>query len=294
MTFENTKTGAYPQSKATGPVLSEQQVEDFHTKGYLVFPSFLGGDLVKTLMEEVDTWVDTGLRQQSIAQCRSPYPPEVTELDLGQHGWLVSHPPVMAILEQLIGPAFAFHHLHSDRHGASTGSKNWHHDYEQYPQANRSHAMVHLFYYLNGLEGSVGDLVLLPGSHRFVMDKKAFAHFGDSPLPNEEVIEQLPPGSVVMMHSALLHARRAKRSKGEEKYRYFIDCSYCQGGVRWPQVKTYWRGLQARARSLGLDRGQWPELFAERHFYSPFEAMVQFDDINQGSLLERLVPSDIL
>ena len=294
MTFENTKTGAYPSPSPTGPMLTIQQVEDFDAKGYLVLPSFLAPGLVKSLMEEVDRWVDTGLRQQSIAQCRSLNPPEFTELDLREHGWLVSHPPVMAIMEQLIGPDFAFHHLHSDRHSADTGSKNWHHDYEQYPQTNRSHAMMHLFYYLNGLEGSVGDLVVLPGSHRFVMDKKAMAHFGDSPLPNEVVIDQLPKGSVVIMHSALLHARRAKPGKGDKKFRYFIDCSYCQCGVRWPQVKTYWRGLLARGRSLGLDRGRWPELFAEHHFYSPFDAIAQFDDINQGSLMERLLPSNIL
>ena len=131
MTFENIKTSSYPQQDSSGRILSDQQIEDFNAKGYLVFPSFLAPGLVQTLMEEVDKWVDTGLRQQSIVQCRSLYPPEVTELNLGEHGWLVSHPPVMAILEQLIGPAFAFHHLHSDRHSSNTGSKNWHHDYEQ-------------------------------------------------------------------------------------------------------------------------------------------------------------------
>lgn len=294
MTFENTKAGLSEHPVLPNQALTSQQIKDFDAKGYLVLPSFLAPGLVESLMKEVDRWVDEGLRQQSIAQSRSLDLPNVTELDLGQHGWLISHPPMMAILEQLIGPAFAFHHLHSDRHTTNTGNKNWHHDYEQYPQANRSHAMIHLFYYLNGLAGDVGDLVLLPGSHRFVMDKKALAHFGASSLPNEVVIEQLPPGSVVVLHSALLHARRAKPSDAGEGYRYFIDCSYCQCGVRWPQVKTYWRRLLAHARGLGLDRGQWPELFAERHFYSPFNAIAQFDDINQGSLMERLLPSEIL
>ncbi len=200
----------------------------------------------------------------------------------------------MDILEQLIGSDFAFHHLHSDRHTSDTKSKNWHHDYEQYPQTNRSHTMIHLFHYLNGLEGSVGDLVLLPGTHRLVMDKKALTHFGDSSLPNEVVIDRLPPGSVVVLHSALIHARRAKSGDREEKLRYFIDCSYCQCGVRWPQVKTYWRSMMARARDLGLDRGRWPELFSEDHFYAPFDALPVFAEMNQGSLMERLVSSDIL
>ena len=64
--------------------------------------------------------------------------------------------------------------------------------------------------------------------------------------------------------------------------------------MRWPQVKTYWRQMLTQARELGLDRGEWPELFNERHFYSPFEAVASFDNINHGSLMERLVSPQLL
>lgn len=274
--------------------LNARQISEFAECGYLVLPSFLPTKLVASLKREVDRWVDEGLRDQSIACCRSQtrQPPPVMELELGEHGWLISHPPLMAILTQLMGSTFAFHHLHSDRHVSGSADKNWHHDYEQYPQTNRSHMMIHVFHYLNGLNGTIGDLVVLPGSQGIVAERKAFNYFGTMSLPGEVVINDLPPGSTVIIQSSIFHARRAKPG-GEGEPRYLVDCSYCQGGVRWPVVKPYWRSMLARTRALGLDRDQWHDLFAERHFYDPYDDMATFKQINQGSLFEHLVSNQV-
>jgi len=270
--------------------LTKQQVLDFKKEGYLILPSFLPENLVNSLKAEVDRWVDQGFRQKSIAGCKEKHPPELMELELGEHGWLISYPPLMTILEQLMGTSFAFHHLHSDRHDSGCTHKNWHHDYEQYPQSNRSHAMVHVFHYLNGLDGAIADLVVVPRTQYEVMDKRALDCFGVDTLPHEIAINNLPAGTTVIAHSAIFHARRAKPfSMGKVPPRYFIDCSYCQVGVRWPQVKPYWRGMLAKARELKLDRGTWKDLFDEKHFYDPFEILPQFDQINQGSLIEKLI-----
>jgi hypothetical protein len=246
--------------------LEAEQLGVFTTHGYLVLPEFLPGELVATLSQEVDRWVDEGWRADSLAYCReSVGHPVIMELELGEHGMLITHPPLMEILKQLLGPVFAFHHMHSDRHDPGREEKTWHHDYEQSPQTDRSHLMVHVFHYLNGLDGTIGDLVVLPGSHDIVAEKYILSGLGTMPLPDEVVIDSLPPGSTVIMHSALFHARRARL--GGEGRRYFIDCAYCQGGVRWPSVKGYWRYMLARAVELGLDRGRWSDLFSERHFY---------------------------
>ena len=272
--------------------LNATQLSAFADRGYLVLSSFLPSELVATLKPEVDRWVDGGLLDEATAYCLKGLrqPPPVMELELGEHGWLIGYPPLMAILAQLMGPIFAFHHLHSSRHDSGSADKNWHHDYEQYPQTNRSHMMVHVFHYLDGLNGTIGDLVVLPGSQQIVAEKNALSRFGAMPLPGEVAIENLPPGSTVIIHSGVFHARRAKAG-GEGQPRYLIDCAYCQGGVRWPVVKPYWQQMLARARALGLDRGQWHDLFAERHFYDPYDQMVPFKQINQGSLLERLMPA---
>lgn len=257
------KTPVAQQSPAVGFA----EVEQFTRLGYLVFPALLPEDLLSRLRPEVDYWVDGGLRERSIAACVNPDiygPPPVVELELPAHGELLTYPPLMAVISQLAGPDFVFHHLHSDRQEPERPGKPWHHDYEQRPQSNRDRIMVHALHYPEGLNSQTASLVVLPRSHRQVAEKSALAHLGTSRLDAETVICDLPPGSTVLLHSALFHARRP-RALTSGKPRYFVDASYCQVGVQWPPVKPYWRSMLRRARDRGLG-DQWPELFSERHF----------------------------
>jgi hypothetical protein len=248
--------------------LDSTQIGQFTEDGYVILPGLLPDDLVERLKHEVDMWVDTGLRARSIAAAKNPEsattPPDL-EIELPAHGELVAHPPLMSVLAQLMGSAFAFHHLHSNRHAPGTTGKPWHHDYEQWPIAERTHLMVHALHYVDGLDEDTASLIILPGSHCEVAVKTARAHLGTGVLPGERVVDRLPRGSTVLMHSALFHARRPYPTGGQRP-RYFVDASYCQVGTLWPPVKPYWRHTLRRGRELGLDRGVWPELFAEQHF----------------------------
>jgi len=90
---------------------------------------------------------------------------------------------------------------------------NWHHDYEQFPQTDRDQLMVHCFYYPNGLNSEAGDLLVLPRSHKSVMHNNAFSGlFSAKSLPGFVTTDELPGRSAVIVHSALLHARRAVRA----------------------------------------------------------------------------------
>jgi hypothetical protein len=249
--------------------LTDEQVDRFRESGLLVLPGFLRDDLVDRLRPEVDRWVDDGLRARAIAGAVEPEkygPPPVLEFDLPAHAELLAYPPLMELLTQLLGPDFAFHHMHSDRQAPALPGKPWHHDYEQRPQRDRRHTMVHALHYLDGIDRETSSLVVLPGSHREVAEKDARAHLGTGQLPGERVLDDLPRGSTVLVHSAVFHARR-RRPDGTGKDRYFVDASYCQAGIRWPQVKPYWREMLSRARDLDIGGGWWPELFAEHHFY---------------------------
>ncbi|MFF2328540.1 MULTISPECIES: phytanoyl-CoA dioxygenase family protein [unclassified Streptomyces] len=257
-----------------GTRATEVHVENFAEYGYLVLPGFLPAGLVGRLVPEVDKWVDAGWRQRSIDACRSldAPPPQVTELDLEAHGELAVYPPLMDLLGHpgLLGGAFVFHHMHSDRRPAGGAGKSWHHDYEQRPQRDRRFTMVHALHYICGLRSDQGGLAVLPGSHREVAEKNARSDAGSDVLPGEVAIDDLPPGSTVVLHSALFHTRRAAPASGVSAGpRYMIDGSYCRTGTLWPPAKPYWRHVLAAARSRGLDAGR-PELFAERHF-SEFE-----------------------
>ncbi|HET6858410.1 MAG TPA: phytanoyl-CoA dioxygenase family protein [Streptomyces sp.] len=250
------------------PKIGAHHLHQFFQSGYLVLPDFLPAELVCRLESEVDRWVDSGLRQLSISSCVEPEkhgPPPLMEIEMQAHGELAGHPPLLELLAQLMGPVFAFHHMHSDRRAPGAGGKNWHHDYEQSPQTDRARIMIHALHYLGGLDASMGGLAVLPGSHREVAEKTARHHLGTAELPGEVLIDRLPGGSTVVLHSALFHTRRPAGA-GPGGQRYMVDSSYCQGGVRWRPVKPHWRHLLARARELGLDAGRWPELFDDRHF----------------------------
>ena len=89
---------------------------------------------------------------------------------------------------------------------------------------DRSQLMVHVFNYYNGLDGQVGDLIVLPRSQYSHWDGLG-AIFGAEPLPSSRTFDNLPPGTAVICHSAMVHGRRAKPG-GETKPRYFVDVSY--------------------------------------------------------------------
>ncbi|MDG4774271.1 phytanoyl-CoA dioxygenase family protein [Solwaraspora sp. WMMD792] len=252
----------------TNPAITDAQLNQFDDQGYLILPGFLPVDLANRLRQEVDRWVDDGLRARSIDSCVDPDKhgtPPLMELEMPTHGELIAYPPLMNLLIRLLGPAFAFHHLHSDRQAPGLPGKAWHHDYEYGPQVDPAHRMVHTLHYLDGLDDGTSSLVVLPGSHRERVAKTARAHLGTTVLPGELNLEQLPARSTVVLHSALFHARRP-RPDGRTKDRYFIDTSYCQAGSKWPPVKPYWRRMLQRGRELRLDRGRWPDLFREEHF----------------------------
>ncbi|MBA2481727.1 MAG: phytanoyl-CoA dioxygenase [Planctomycetes bacterium] len=257
----------------TPPALTEQQRLSMDDLGFVVLERFLSPDKNQRLKAEIDEYL-------ACDRARMPF-------EFPEHGRLIGDPALMPLITSIMGEGFAFHHLHTARHDAGSPGVHWHHDYEQIPQSNRSHAMVHVFYYLNGLDGTIGDLLLLPKSQRCIWERGVAGElFGNSDIPGSIVIDDLPPGSAVIVNSALLHARRAKPG-GTGKPRYFVDSSYCQAGIRWPAYGGLrWRDHLRRCRELGLDQdGVHAHLFDERHFFDGAEAWQRLSAINHGSLM---------
>jgi hypothetical protein len=199
---------------------------------------------------------------------------------------LIEREETLQLLDQLFPAPYVFHHLHIARQAAGTHGVAWHHDYGQGPQTNRKHLMVHVFYYLHGLNGEIGDLVVLPGSHKSVMNGGALAFLGEQSLPTEVVVDDVPPGTMIIVHSALLHSRRAQPG-GEGRLRYFLDASYCETGVRWPSYGSGYREMLAQLRSTQRDEGARPLLFSDDHFFDAWTAY-QHEQGLAGSILTQL------
>ena len=256
--------------------LDTAQLDHFRHEGYLVLPDFIDPGFNQRLKDEVDIMMahrDAGDMRMVVSY--------------REMGMLTSYPPAMAILAHLMdGDRFAMHHIHSVRFAAGAGGVGWHQDYEQHPHSNRSHLMVHIFCYLNGLNGEVGDLLVLPRSHNVIAERN-LTFLGTADLEGSLCFDDLSPGSAVIVHSALWHARRPKPG-GEGRPRYFIDISYCQNGVKWPAYGNV-EGINAMALEMGLDRdGRYRFVYDSSQFYDLRALMDRFERVNQGSLINRL------
>jgi hypothetical protein len=256
-----------PDILTTEAVLSSQQVEAFDRDGYLILDGFFEEALNRQLIAEVDDQAEG--RITCTHACELPV-----------HGSLIAMPRMLGIAEQLLGPGFHFTHSGTRRMGPGCGPSVWHHDYSQFPQSNRRHRMIGMLGYLSGLDGTIGDLVVLPGSHRLVMETGAMNRFRTEVLPDEVVI-RAGAGTLAVLDAAIIHARRPQPG-GAGRFRYLLDVNYCQAGVRWVG-QSDWRACLSRVRELGLDRGI-PGLIAEERFFD-VEAARQRMGQAAGSLI---------
>tara|TARA_B100000809_G_scaffold219644_1_gene226929 strand:+ start:551 stop:1363 length:813 start_codon:yes stop_codon:yes gene_type:complete len=254
------------------PIVSDTDQEFFHREGYLVLPGLIDADYNARLMTELDELIIH--READDRHMLVTYP---------EMGHLTCHAPIIERLQLLLGPRFAMHHIHSARQDAGNRGVRWHQDYEQFPQTNRSHIMVHVFYYLNGLNGTIGDLLVLPQSQNIVISNGGLGLFGTEDLPGSLCVDDLPPGSAIIVHSALWHARRPKPG-GENHPRYFIDISYCQHGVLWPAYPKI-EQINDKALELGLGQdGNYEFLYDSTQFFNRGDYDAAFQERNEGSI----------
>jgi ectoine hydroxylase-related dioxygenase (phytanoyl-CoA dioxygenase family) len=238
------------------PETSNLQVDvgKFKREGFVIFPGLMSKQDCDPLKSEID-----------LAASGNEKVPVLRE----GFSNLLLHPHVVRITSALMeGSRYAFHHLHAECQRAGTKGLGWHHDYEQYPSRDRKYTMIHVFVYLNGLHGTIGDLLLLPGSQNEVVDRYYYSDRSLDSFDNTVVLNHLPPGSVVAIHSALIHARRAQPG-GEELPRYFIDMSFCQEGTRWPPYLENgdWRHILRTLNARHESRfGKGAFMFDERNF----------------------------
>ena len=276
--------------------LSNTEVNFFSHQGYLILPSFLSTEHCARLTRDIDQLLEQ--RTSGYASRNSDANGTARIISFPDLGALTSHPPMIAKIRALMSTdGFAFHHQHANRHEEGTVASNWHHDYEQFPQTDREQLMVHCFYYPTGLNGEIGDLLILPRSHQSVMHRNAFSDkFYTEDLPGSITLDNLPSGSVVIVHSALLHARRAKPG-GTKNPRYFTDVSYCQvGPQKWPAygfpLPKMWLHQQVCDRALSAGHGRNTEfdfIYNTSIFYDPDTATEEQRAGMERMLIQRQV-----
>jgi hypothetical protein len=131
---------------------------------------------------------------------------------------------------------YTLHHLSATIHRGDNKSLAWHHD--KVPlyvkgRSSQSDLMVHVLLYPSGLNSSVGELLLVPQSHTWPVDRYQLSCV---PLDRMKSISvnSLPPGSAVIINSSLLHARQAHNSSVNcTTTRYLVDLSFCSALSKW-------------------------------------------------------------
>lgn len=251
--------------------LTTTELADFKINGYLLREGFFP----PLEMAVVQAEMRAGNRQQ-------PYL-------LPGHRALISHPRLMTIMGQLCGPDFLFHHLNTYLHQENADGVSWHNDYEQTSlPMPRHHANIIVLIYPDGLRGEVGDLVMMPGTHRQVAAWGAYGFLGTQVLSGEVVIDRLTPGSAVICHTGLVHCRRPKPGPGP---RYFCDTSYVARGPHWPATSQHdWHHQYATCmQQEHAQGGAYAHLFDASQFFDYSLAEKDLQQLGQEGIYRRLV-----
>ena len=126
-------------------LLTESEVEQFNEEGYLIFEELLDDDYNERLKADIDQLLVDREKYLGDRKHRQVMGPIV--LSYPELGPLTSEPIVVDRVADLMGTTFHHHHIHATRHDEGQRGSPWHQDYVQIPQSNRSHLMVHVFFY---------------------------------------------------------------------------------------------------------------------------------------------------
>lgn len=231
----------------TSPIRSSSlyaNLEAFTDSGFLVVESLFDCNEYQSHIQELNSFSDSHL---DFHACSSSSVLVGVLLQDGLH----------QILCSIFGHAsYSLHHFSSTIHIGEKPSLAWHHDkvpiYWRHPQSIAD-TMVHVLYYPNGIAPNSGELLLVPKSHKWAVDRYQL-----SSLPLEALkcvsISRLPPGSVVIINSSLIHARRSSNANAKSFHkRYLIDLSFCSSYSKW---EPYLESRQDFRKTFALLKSQ--------------------------------------
>lgn len=149
----------------------------------------------------------------------------------------VVHARLLEYATKLLGDTFMLHHACGRALYATGAAKEWHHDFDGLqPWEPSSPLMIHFMIYPKGLTAETGPLLVLPGSHKLRVARDFPRQYRADTIPGSAQICG-EPGLILVMNSALWHARRPLRCAP----RYDMNVSFCQPGIERPERKN-WTG----------------------------------------------------
>ncbi len=206
-------------------VLSQEQREFYFENGYLLLVEFVSREWLDRLWEVSNAFIERsrGLTESNATLALEPTHsaenPRLRRLiDPTEHHpiyWeYVSQGPLADVAEDLLGPAFKFHHSKLNFKWSAGGEEiKWHQDIQFYPHTNYSVAAFGL--YLSDVDDEMGPMGVIPGSHKgeihdqYDEQDQWVGHIGEDALRHVDLdkVEWFtgPAGSVTVHNCRTVH-----------------------------------------------------------------------------------------
>lgn len=222
-------------------MLRPDQIEFYHTQGYLGIESVFSAAEVSELRRVTDEFVEASRRVTAnddvfdLEPTHTPATPRLRRLKdpIRQHAAYrraLQHPKILAIVSQLIGPDLTCNGNKLNMKPADVGSPvEWHQDWAFYPHTNDDLLAVGVAMDDSTLEN--GCLLVLPGTHRGpIVDHHQDGRFiGAVTDPGFSDAAAVPitlrAGGISIHHVRLLHGSAPNRSTQPRRLLLFQFCA---------------------------------------------------------------------
>lgn len=206
-------------------VLSQEQRESYFENGYLLLEGFVSREWLDRIWEVSNGFIERSREltrsdaMLALDPAHSADNPRLRRLiDPTEHHPLywdyVSQGPLVDVAEDLLGPAFKFHHSKLNFKWSSGGEEiKWHQDIQFYPHTNYAVAAFGL--YMSDVDDEMGPMGVIPGSHKgeihdqYDEHDQWVGHISDSALERVELnkVKWLtgPAGSVTVHNCRTVH-----------------------------------------------------------------------------------------
>jgi hypothetical protein len=202
--------------------LSNEQMDFFETFGYLKFPGLLRNS-IEWITQEFEnvfpTKANISAHDGTARTCIVPFIDQRERLSA-----LLDDPRIEGIFASLLGDDFNYMGSDGNYYVGDTG---WHRD------GNHPHYRhIKMAFYLDALDGSLGALRVIPGSHRLddtyakVLGAKAHRsqeHWGIAGAEIPAVVIDVVPGDILIFNHNLMHS-----SWGGGNRRRMFTINVCQ------------------------------------------------------------------
>lgn len=236
---------AYPETPKTSRlILSQEQIDDYMTNGYLSLGKILDEHQIEFLQNEYDREVEKARREGYLTNLAAPDEQTNTEdaqmlqvFDVSTRNIrfrrLVYADRILDVVEDLIGPNIRLLGAHLLYKPPQRGSVvYWHHDnlYHQCFPAN----MVSGWLTLDDVNGDNGAMQMIPGSHLRPTWEDWGQHVEKLDTSNASMVE-LPAGGMMFNHCQVLHRSEPNNS---DRPRRVVVIRFVPIGTQSPRLHT--------------------------------------------------------